>query len=709
MAAVTLNNSSYLNWTSYRTTNATTPQDAFSFTSTHVASSGDEITVAFIINRANDPTALLSMSWAERQAALAAMDETTLWNTYGADSATYNTVVSDLQAAGATVHLHPDHYISSAASRTVWATLSALEFNAIFNTTLMKGVLSSGEEIAYWDGQLSVESSWNIGGLWFDENGITPQTAVSDMSGGTSVSLTPDTLVGTGNFARPSASRTPNEIADLYNFPTLGATASYGVTGLIEPGIGITYDSSNTIDPTAFEALLNSYLSSIGVTGQSSVYTAGSSQTYSGEGGERSLDVGIVAAVNPASQVGIFAGSGTHSNFVATQQALWSMYGTGQQPDVISSSFRDDAYLSPDSPFQVAYSELYVDAALLNITSVTSTGDLGSGHATANGIPNVVNTKTSAYQLLVGGTSASTLTLASDDQTLNGADGIYTKAMAGDLATLKMLVAGGLRALPSSGETSGLFLETVWNGYKVDDTGAPEGFTSNKTGSGGVDTSQATPGYQSAYGLAPEAAGPLGGVGRGLPDVALDAGGNLWYVVPGDDMSGTDHSSGTSAAAPMWAALTTRLNAIFVDQGLPTLGYMNDLLYTASVIAPASFNDIQVGNNTSSYWIDDNGNIVPTGYGYSAEEGFDLASGLGSPNGLLLARALTQIAHAQVSYSSVPDLLEQQGSGWVSARTRHSSSSPASTARAAFRSTGAALVARWLQVPMPGPHSSRSR
>ena len=64
---------------------------------------------------------------------------------------------------------------------------------------------------------------------------------------------------------------------------------------------------------------------------------------------------------------------------------------------------------------------------------------------------------------------------------------------------------------------------------------------------------------------------------------------------------GSGDDDGTSAATPLWAALVAQLNAIFDDQGLPELGYMNDLLYIAAAIAPASFNDITLGNNTSSF------------------------------------------------------------------------------------------------------------
>ena len=44
-----------------------------------------------------------------------------------------------------------------------------------------------------------------------------------------------------------------------------------------------------------------------------------------------------------------------------------------------------------------------------------------------------------------------------------------------------------------------------------------------------------------------------------------------------------------------------QVDTIFVDQGLPHLGFANDLLYIAGAIAPGSFNDITFGNNVTSY------------------------------------------------------------------------------------------------------------
>src|SRR5262249_39733547 len=47
--------------------------------------------------------------------------------------------------------------------------------------------------------------------------------------------------------------------------------------------------------------------------------------------------------------------------------------------------------------------------------------------------------------------------------------------------------------------------------------------------------------------------------------------------------------------------------------------------------------------------------------------GFDDVSGLGTPNGLLLARALTGIAQSQMYFGSEPDVIDANGQGgWTS-------------------------------------------
>jgi hypothetical protein len=151
----------------------------------------------------------------------------------------------------------------------------------------------------------------------------------------------------------------------------------------------------------------------------------------------------------------------------------------------------------------------------------------------------------------------------------------------------------------------------------------------------------------------------------------------MFYAAPNGDFSKIGEDEGTSAATPLWASLMAQVDTIFADQGLPHLGFANDLLYIAGAIAPGSFNDITFGNNVTSYIdgafpggatvIDTDGNpITLTGYGYFAGPGYDLTTGLGSPNGVPLSRAMTVIGHSQMSYSSSPDMLDAAGAGWTS-------------------------------------------
>jgi kumamolisin len=101
---------------------------------------------------------------------------------------------------------------------------------------------------------------------------------------------------------------------------------------------------------------------------------------------------------------------------------------------------------------------------------------------------------------------------------------------------------------------------------------------------------------------------------RGVPDVAGNADPETGYDVRID---GSDTViGGTSAVAPLWAALIARLNQL---SGRP-LGYANPHLYAA----PASLRDITSGNNGD----------------FAATAKWDACTGLGSPNGAALESSM---------------------------------------------------------------------
>lgn len=688
-----IENSSYLDFTAYRIVpfdDKTTVQEAYGLSSAGKAATDAHLNVAIVLERANSADTLLSQDWGTRQAAIA--DQSKIWATYGADKANYDKVYADIAANPNLTILDSSNsnYVTSQASRTIWVEIDkASDFNALFSSTLMK-TDDSNNEFKFWNGDLSLPEEWHVAGLWFDTSNsptgqpVTKVTPTTLVQGAQSVGNS-TANIKTPNYDAPPTIA-PNDIGDLYNFPLNGQTVATGTIGLIEPGVG----SYLKDDPTGakFQERLEEYLSFIGQSGTGTVIVQGVNG-QSSTSGERSLDVGVVAAVNPNSDIVLYNGSGDNSGkggtkyaqatvFTAVQSAIWD---TVNNPAVTSNSWGDDNSMTPGSPFYEAYWQLFVDAALRNQTTFIALGDGGSGNETSNGVTNVEYNVTQPYNILVGGTSLSTTAAAKADPTL--VSSVVASALAGDPATIWQLVQGGLTSMPASASPTQAFVESVWNTYYLDGkdiTAAPDAFFSagyldNSTGSGGVDPTQPTPSYQVDYGLNPVTTDPLHQTGRGVPDVSANAGGNLQYLTPGANMqpAGYGPDGGTSAASPLWASLGVQLNAIFADQHLPNLGYMNDLLYMASAIAPASFNDVQLGNNISSFFYGGSYttggyDVTPTGYGYFAGPGYDLTSGLGSPNGVLLARALTQIAHAQISFSSVPDLLDHDSSsgGWKS-------------------------------------------
>jgi hypothetical protein len=674
MPYATIANSTYLDFTGWRVTDAASVEAAYGITSATAPTFG--INVALILERNQDPTGLLQLqNWGTRQTTLEQLDNAgTLWTTYGADSTLYGSVVSALQSGPYNLTVldsSNSNYVSSAESRTIWVSLdSAADFAALFqNNTLLQSNLPENNFL-YWAGSLSLPEEWNVACLWFDADNLADP---ADLAPGTSVTL-PQGPQGVGNSSTNYQAPPPQGIASLYNFPLLGAAAPTGTVGLIEPAIGTALPG----DPSGstFDTLLDQWLTSVGVNGTGDVLVQGADgQSYGYDAGaERSLDVGVVAAINPASDIALYSGSGIFpspasnsqaSVFTAIQSAIWDM---AYDPAVISSSWVDPNMMSPGSPFLVAYRELFVDAALRNKTFFFAAGDGGSGSELGNGLTNVFNSSASPFVVLVGGTSLSTYSVALADPTIS--ESIVAQAMAGNLATLWSLVNGGLTSLPANTAAMQYFVEAAWNMYSVNGTAVSD-YQANMTGAGGVDPSQLVPAYQGEYGIMPVTADPLAQTGRGSPDVSALSDGNMAYTVPLPDMQPSWSIGGTSAAAPLWAALGIQLNAIFADQGLPQLGYMNDLLYIAAAIAPGSFNDVQWGNNISSFsyggpYTTEGTPITPTGYGYYAGPGYDFTSGLGSPNGVLLGRALTAIGHSQIWFDASPDMLEGSAFTWTS-------------------------------------------
>jgi kumamolisin len=153
--------------------------------------------------------------------------------------------------------------------------------------------------------------------------------------------------------------------------------------------------------------------------------------------------------------------------------------------------------------------------------------------------------------------------------------------------------------------------ETVWN-----DLASGGGATG-----GGISRRFDVPAYQSTITLPPNI-DPGAGPGRGVPDVAANADPDTGYAIVVDGL----HTvvGGTSAAAPLWAALLARC----IQAGAPR-GFLNPKLYAAP--QAETFHEITQGSNGA----------------YVAGPGWNACCGLGSPRGSKVLAALTPQASSQ--------------------------------------------------------------
>lgn len=111
---------------------------------------------------------------------------------------------------------------------------------------------------------------------------------------------------------------------------------------------------------------------------------------------------------------------------------------------------------------------------------------------------------------------------------------------------------------------------------------------------------------------------------RMVPDISADAdpGTGMNLIFP----AGSGQGGGTSQAAPIWAAITALIDEYLRVHGHQPVGFMNPALYYLARTHPAfaPFHDVTVGTNLY----------------YFAGPGYDMASGLGSPDAWNLARDL---------------------------------------------------------------------
>lgn len=403
----------------------------------------------------------------------------------------------------------------------------------------------------------------------------------------------PQPCTAARNAASSQGAYTSDQIASAYGFP--------GLFGAGDLGAGVTV-AVYELEPVAasdLAAYQSCYRTSASI---GYVHVDGGVGSGSGSG-EAALDVENVLSYAPAARVLVYEGPNSSSG--SPGAGPYDTFATIVDQDraqVVSISWGEcEAALGGNNA--AAENTLFEQAAIQGQTIVSASGD--SGSEDCNGEGAVPQTQ-----------------LAVDDP-----------------ASQPFVLGVGGTNLTSLGPRP---TESVWN-----DGGSPFSILQPGAGGGGVSALWPMPPAQgdaaSSLGvLGPGASGaPCGNSGgfcREVPDVALSAEPSTGYEIywngsgqAAGQPSGWQAFGGTSAAAPVWAALMALTDASRSCHAAP-LGYALPALYRAAGAGyAASFNDVVNGNNDFS----------GTNQGrYGARSGYDEATGLGSPNATTLAGSL---------------------------------------------------------------------
>jgi len=358
---------------------------------------------------------------------------------------------------------------------------------------------------------------------------------------------------------RPHFRRNANPAATGYSIPTVGAAYRFP-SGLTGSGVTVALlEFGGGYSLTDIEQ----FCSGIAVPTPSIVPVGvdGAANAPTGDpngpDAEVELDIEMLSALAPGAKIAVYFAPNTEQGFV--DALTTAIDDTTNRPSLVSISWG-----GPEASWSAqgldALERSARDGALQGLTILAASGDQGASDGESSGTLSVDFPASSPFVIGCGGTR---LTL--------------------------------------SGDT--IEAEVVWN-----DLSQGEGATG-----GGVSERFALPSYQTSAGVP---AAPNGFVGRGVPDVAANADPETGYSVFIDGQPAV--IGGTSAVAPLWAALIAR----YIQALSKSLGYTNPLLYPGNV--ESTFHQIVSGNND----------------GYAAGPGWNPCTGLGSPNGSALLTAL---------------------------------------------------------------------
>jgi subtilase family serine protease len=201
--------------------------------------------------------------------------------------------------------------------------------------------------------------------------------------------------------------------------------------------------------------------------------------------------------------------------------------------------------------------------------------------------------------------------------------------------------------------------ETAWN-----DTGVPPQGTTTplglSAGGGGSSSVIPKPAWQAGTGVPNDTA-------RDVPDVSFSASSiHDAYLICSENFANNTFSptcvspfgfrdsaggnlaavGGTSVGPPVMASIVALINESINKSGL---GNINAVLYPLAAHSPTAFHDITTGNNQVPF---SPPCVASTQIGYTAHQGYDLATGLGSIDAFVLVTNWTAVSPASTANAS---------------------------------------------------------
>lgn len=405
-----------------------------------------------------------------------------------------------------------------------------------------------------------------------------------------------------GQSANGNINLVPSDLATIYNFSMLYRA---GIDGL---GVTIAVVGQTNIDPGDIHSFRSKFNLPDRAPEIHLVPNATDPGTVASQLPEADLDVEWAGGVAPNATI----------KYVYSQWYFSAVqYAVDQNlAPIISSSYNEACSGQPDAAKLAAFRQTAQQANSQGITWINGSGDTGAA----------------------------------------GCDGFVPVAQNGPVVPLPV-------AMPEVTSVGGTELgdETAayWNNNN-DPNGAaaksyiPENSWNDTAGmgflfasGGGSSTLISKPNWQTGSGVPDDGR-------RDVPDASLSAAAATPYLV----ITGGSQKlyAGTSAAAPAFAGMVALLSQYLTSAGVqqnPGLGNVNPIFYRLAANNAAAFHDITQGNNVVPCASGSTG-CTNGSFGYNAGPGYDLVTGLGTPDLYNMAHAWS--AALQGSSSQPPSI-----------------------------------------------------